>query len=104
MPKRRKQNKRQVKICAFINLYITANIEHAFVGWQCKIFSLSIILYHRQPGNNKEERDLVNKFSGLSIKSCDTKLSEDALDILTHNLSHNVLSKEVKLKHLYKLP
>ena len=32
------------------------------------------------------------------------KLSEDALDILTHNLSHNALSKGVKLKHLYKLP
>ena len=73
-------------------------------GWQCKIFSLSIILYYRPPGNNKEERDLVNKFSGLSIKSCNTKLSEDALDILTHDLNHNILSKGVKMKHLYKLP
>ena len=67
-------------------------------------FSVSIILYYRRPGNNKEERELVDKFSSFSIQSCDTKLSEYALDILTQDLSHNILSKGVELKHLYKLP
>ena len=73
---------------------------HLYDGSANSFYHPSFYITDHQEIRKRREAWLISSV----VYPCDMKLSEDTLDILRHNLSHNVLSKEVKLKHLYKLP